>query len=108
MGGGKVQTICNYEVKKQGIKTKELDIRWNMFPMHKREMFGYNWQDGDDTTPFFVKYSYIWHYTGFGIEDRTKMMRLTWETYGANYTNYEEIKEGMLKGKTYDDIKGAG
>ena len=46
-GGGKVQTICNYEVQKQGIKTKELDIRWNMFPMHKREMFGHNWQDGD-------------------------------------------------------------
>ena len=89
-GGGKVQTICNYEVQKQGIKTKELDIRWNMFPMHKREMFGYNWQDGTDRTPFFVKYSYIWHFTGFGIEERTDMMRKTWEAYGDKYANYAE------------------
>ena len=102
-GGGKVQTICNYEVKKQGIKTKELDIRWNMFPMHKREMFGHNWQDGDDKTPFFVKYSYIWHYTGFGIEDRTKLMRETWDAFGANYTNYQEIDEKKLQPETYNE-----
>ena len=85
MGGGKVQTICNYEVQKQGIKTKEFDIRWNMFPMHKREMFSHNWQDGDDKTPFFIKYSYIWHFTGFPIEDRTRLMKDTWELVEKNY-----------------------
>ena len=53
-------------------------------------MFGYNWQDGDDKTPFFVKYSYIWHFTGFGIEQRTEMMRKTWEAYGDKYANYPE------------------
>ena len=66
-------------------------------------MFGYNWQDGDDTTPFFVKYSYIWHYTGFGIEDRTKMMRKTWDTFGANYTNYKEIDESKLQPEAYNE-----
>ena len=61
--------IMNY---KNTISKQKNYIRWNMFPMHKREMFGHNWQDGDDKTPFFIKYSYIWHFTGFPIEDRTK------------------------------------
>ena len=85
LGGGKVQTICNYEVKKQGIKTKEFDIRWNMFPMHKREMFSHNWQDGTDKTPFFIKYSWILHFTGFSIEDRTRTMKQTWDMVGYLY-----------------------
>ena len=71
--------------------------------MHKREMFGHNWQDGDDKTPFFVKYSYIWHYTGFGIEDRTKLMRETWDAFGANYTNYQEIDEKKLQPEAYNE-----
>ena len=56
-----------------------------MFSMHKREMFSHNWQDGDDKTPFFIKYSWIWHFTGFPIEDRTRIMRETWELVGKNY-----------------------
>ena len=62
MGGGKVQTLLNFELKKQGIKQKELPPIWNMFSMHKREMFSHNWQDGDDKTPFFVKYSQMQWY----------------------------------------------
>ena len=96
------------KLKNKVLKQKNWILDGICFQCTKEKCSDHNWQDGDDKTPFFVKYSYIWHYTGFGIEDRTKLMRLTWETYGANYTNYEEIKEGMLKGKTYDDIKGAG
>ena len=85
MGGGKVQTILNFELKKQDIEVKELPIVWNMLHMHKKEMFSHNWQDGDDKTPFFVKYSNIWHFTGFSIEDRINIMRQTWELFGKNY-----------------------
>ena len=85
MGGGKVQTILNFELKKQNIKVKELPIIWNMLHMHKKEMFSHNWQDGDDKTPFFVKYANIWHFTGFSIEDRINIMRQTWELFGKNY-----------------------
>jgi hypothetical protein len=90
MGGGKVQTLLNFELQKHDIKVKELSPQWNMFSMHKREMFRHNFQDGDDKTPHFVKRSWIWHYTGFPIEARTKLMRETWELFGTKYTNYEK------------------
>ena len=91
LGGGKVQTILNFELKKQGIKIKELPPIWNMFAMHKREMINYNWQDtdgriaGKDTTPHFIKYSWVWHFTGFPIEQRTQIMKQTWDLVGYLY-----------------------
>jgi len=84
-GGGKVQTILNYELQNHDIKVKELSSQWNMFAMHKKEMFNHNWQDGDDKMPFFIKYSWIWHFTGFPIEQRTDIMKQTWDLVGRNY-----------------------
>ena len=46
--------------------------------IHKKNMFTHNWQLNEDMTPFFIKYSYIWHFTGFPIEDRTKIMKQVW------------------------------
>ncbi len=84
-GVGKVQTLLNFEIQKQNVKIKELPPIWNMFSMHKREMFNHNWQDGEDKTPFFIKYSWLWHFTGFPIEDRTNIMKQTWEMVGDRY-----------------------
>ena len=84
-GVGKVQTLLNFELQKEAVKIKELPPTWNMFSMHKREMFNHNWQDGEDKTPFFIKYSWIWHFTGFPIEDRTNIMKQTWEMVGDRY-----------------------
>ena len=85
MGGGKVQTLLNFELQNHDIKVKELPPTWNMFSMHKREMFNHNWQDGEDKTPFFIKYSWLWHFTGFPIEDRTNIMKQTWEMVEDRY-----------------------
>ena len=86
MGGGKVQTILNFELQNHDIKVKELSPDWNMFSMHKREMFSHNWQDGDDKTPHFIKYSWILAFYRFSIEDRTRIMRETWEYSGRKNT----------------------
>jgi hypothetical protein len=85
MGGGRVQTVLNYELQNHDIKIKELSPIWNMLSMHKKEMFNHNWQDGNDKTPFFIKYSWIWHFTGFPIEQRTQVMKDTWDMVGSNY-----------------------
>ena len=84
-GVGKVQTLLNFEIQKQNVKIKELPPIWNMFSMHKREMFNHNWQDGEDKTPFFIKYSWLWHFTGFPIEDRTNIMKQVWEAIKGQY-----------------------
>ena len=84
-GGGKEQTIVNYQLKIEGFKRKFLSQSWNLLSMHKKQMFVHNWQLNEDSTPFFVKYGYIWHFTGFPVSDRVKLMKQTWQLFGDRY-----------------------
>lgn len=90
-GGGREQTLFNFLLQKNNYDINLLSPEWNMFSMHKKEMFSYNWQDtdggiaGKDTTPHFIKYSWVWHFTGFPIEQRTDIMKQTWDLVGKNY-----------------------
>ena len=84
-GVGKVQTVLNFMLEKENVKRKILPPTWNLFSIHKKNMFTHNWQLNEDMTPFFIKYSYIWHFTGFPIEDRTKIMKQVWEQFKQYY-----------------------
>lgn len=84
-GVGKVQTLLNLCLKKNGVKQKYFDDRWNLFSIHKKNMFTHNWQLNEDRTPFFVKYAYVWHFTGFPIESRTEVMKNVWEGFKHLY-----------------------
>lgn len=84
-GVGKVQTVLNFMLKKNNVKIKYLPPTWNLFSIHKKDMFKHNWQLNEDMTPFFIKYSYVWHFTGFGIEDRIKLMGQVWNQYKNYY-----------------------
>ena len=83
-GGGREQTIFNFTLKKMGIKPKILSPKWNLISMHKRGLFMNNFQF-QDNTPHFIKYGYIWHFTGFAIEDRIKVVNDTWNLIKQNY-----------------------
>jgi hypothetical protein len=48
-------------------------------------MFKHNWQLNLDTTPFFIKYAYVWHFTGFPIENRISIMKQVWDNFGHLY-----------------------
>ena len=54
--------------------------------LHRKELFSHNWQLNNDKTPFFIKYGYIWFFSGFpqrgGRED---MMKQTWDSIKGNY-----------------------
>ena len=78
-GGGKEQTLFNYHLQKGDYDINLIPPIWNLFSMHKTEMFSHNWQYGDNITPFFMKYGYVWHFTGFPIEQRETLMKQTWE-----------------------------
>ena len=84
-GGGREQTLFNYLLQINNYDVKLVPPIWNMFAMHKKEMFSHNFQDGDDKTPFFIKYSWVWHFTGFPIEQRTEIMKNTWTNTGDKY-----------------------
>ncbi len=98
-GGGKEQTILNYHLKKANFKRKFLTPSWNLLGMHKKQMFIYNWQLEDDKTPFFIKYGFIWHFTGFGIPDRITLMEQTWnllkDHYSLDSIKYDKILNSL-------------
>lgn len=75
---GKEQTILNLYLKKENVKKKYLDFRFNTMRLIKNDWLHYNWQLNEDKRPFFIKYSYIWHFTGCSIEERTQLMTQIW------------------------------
>ena len=81
---GREQTLFNYTLESLGVKRKILPPSWNLVNMHKKGMFDHNFQSSDKTAYFF-KYGYVWHFTGFPIEQREDMMRQTWEAIKGQY-----------------------
>lgn len=77
-GGGKEQTLLNFFLQQEKVEIELLNPGWNLLSIHKKNMFTHNWQLNKDRVPHFIKYAYIWHFTGFPIEDRTRIMK---ETY---------------------------
>ena len=81
---GREQTIFNFMLEKLNIKKKYLPLPWNMVGMHRKDLFFHN-NVLDDKTPYFLKYGILWHFTGFPIEDRIKIMGQVWDAFGGNY-----------------------
>lgn len=83
--GGKEQTLLNFVLQENNVPIRLLDPSWNLFSIHRKNMFTNNWQLQADPTNYFIKYGYIWHFTGFPIEDRIKIMEQTWNAVKHNY-----------------------
>lgn len=84
-GGGKEQTLLNFFLQKEQVEVELLDPSWNLLSIHKKNMFQHNWQLNQNKTPYFIDYAYIWHMTGFPIEDRVQVMKSTWEFIQNQY-----------------------
>lgn len=81
---GSDQTIINFLLQLTDTKQKILPCIYNQFGLLRKDLLHYNWQTGD-TTPFFIKTGYIWHFTGFSIEQRIKLMEQVWNNYKQFY-----------------------
>lgn len=84
LGGGREQTLLNYFVAKHKPNFKKLSPAYNLYHMPRKDFFSHNWQLGDKT-PFFIKYSKIWHFTGFPVEQRKTLMSQTWDLIKYDY-----------------------
>jgi lipopolysaccharide biosynthesis glycosyltransferase len=84
-GGGCDQTIINYLLVKEGINKRLLSPDWNLLHINRKEMFRHNWQLNEDDTPLFMKYSNVWHFTGFPVTDRINIMKQVWTKYRGYY-----------------------
>ena len=64
----------------------ELPPAFMLNHLYRFDWFSHNWQLGEDQTPFFIKYGYIWFYSGFPNRgDRYNLMQQTWELIKGNY-----------------------
>ena len=83
---GTDQTPLNYfiQMKNMDVNTS---IPWiyNVTHLHRKNIFSYNWQLNEDKTPFFIKHGYHWKFSGMAKDQRTNLMKQTWDIIGHNY-----------------------
>jgi hypothetical protein len=119
---GTEQTPLNYWLQICNIDLKtDLPIAFKLTHLHRKEMFGHNWQLNEDNTPYFIKYGYNWIFNGLPKHERPKIMKQVWDFVKHNYSNNildttvhkdthkfttsKKFKEDILKhfGKGYKD-----
>jgi len=92
--GGKEQTLLNFVLQSSNVDIELLSPEWNLLSIHKKNMFTNNWQlfpnqfvfDDERTWSHFMKYANVWHFTGFPIEDRVRVMQDVWNLIKTKYT----------------------
>ena len=54
--------------------------------LYRFDWFSHNWQLNIDKTPFFLKYGYIYFFSGFPNRgDRYNLMNQIWEAFKGQY-----------------------
>lgn len=100
---GTDQTPFNYWLQINNVDVNlDLPISFRLSHIHRKDMFGYNWQIDEDETPFFLKYSYVWQFNGFPKNQRTKVMSQVWKLIRHNYMlspNIDYILESIGEDK---------
>ena len=85
---GTEQTPLNYWLQKNEVEMNlDLPFTYKLTHMHRKQMFGYNWQLNEDRTPLFVKHAYNRVFNGIPKDQRTKVMMQVWDLVKHNYDN---------------------
>jgi len=84
---GTDQPVYNYMLQKYNIDVnRELPKEFMLTHLNRFDLLSHNWQLKEDSTTFFIKYGYIWFYSGFPNRgDRLNLMQQTWEMIKHNY-----------------------
>ena len=84
---GTEQTPLNYWLQINNIDVNiNLPMGFKLTHMHRKSLFGYNWQLNEDKTPFFIKYGYNWIFNGIPKDQRNNIMKQTWDFVKHNYS----------------------
>ena len=93
---GTEQTPMNYHLQMNNVDVNlDLPLPFKLTHLHRKELFSYNWQLNEDKTPFFLKYGYNCSFNGIPKEQRTNIMKQTWDMIKDNY-NYDELKNDKI------------
>jgi 23S rRNA U2552 (ribose-2'-O)-methylase RlmE/FtsJ len=94
---GTDQPIYNYLLQKNKINFKfELPNSFNINHMNRFSWFSHNWQLNENKTPFFIKYGYLWKFSGFDRKDRNHLMKQTWDVIKNKYNPLNEKYDKIL------------
>ena len=89
---GTEQTPMNYWLQTNNVDINiDLPLPFKLTHLQRKELFNHNWQLKEDTTPFFIKYGYNYSFNGIPKDNRTNIMKQTWDLIKENY-NHGEIK----------------
>lgn len=81
------QTCMNYWMQINNVDINlDIPVIYRMSHMHRKEVFGNNWQLNENLTPHFIKHSYVWMYNGTPKDSRTSMINQTWDLVKHHYT----------------------
>lgn len=79
------QTILNFELHKQEVEINYLPFPYNLSHLNQRRIY---------SNGFFLKYGYLWHFTGDGHSDyREEMMSQVWDLIEPCYEDKERGEE---------------
>ena len=89
---GTEQTPMNYWLQTNDVDINiDLPLPFKLTHLQRKELFNHNWQLKEDTTPFFIKYGYNYSFNAIPKDNRTNIMKQTWDLIKENY-NHDEIK----------------
>tara|TARA_Y100000816_G_scaffold102669_1_gene71576 strand:- start:530 stop:1885 length:1356 start_codon:yes stop_codon:yes gene_type:complete len=84
------QTPLNYWAQIKGMDLNFINtMLYRCSHLYRKEMLSYNWQLNEDNTPFFIKYPYVWMFSGFDKSQREPLMKKTWDLVNHFYTYNE-------------------
>ena len=86
VGKGTEQTPLNYWLQINNVEMNlTLPFVYKLTHIHRKDMFGHNWQLNEDKTPLFINHAYNWVFTGIPKDQRTHVMKQVWDLVKHNY-----------------------
>ncbi len=82
---GTCQTPLNYVVQMNNTEVNYLPNPYRVSHLPRKDLLTSNHQLNEDPTLFFIKYSYIWQFSGFDKRIRNKLMTQVWDLIKHNY-----------------------
>ena len=84
---GTDQPVYNYLLQIHNVNVvHKLPPPFMLNHLYRFDWFSHNWQLNKDKTPFFIKYGYIWFYSGFPARgERYNLMKQTWDAVKGMY-----------------------
>ena len=101
---GTEQTPLNYHMQMNNVEMNlDLPFTYKLTHIHRKEMFNYNWQLNEDKTPFFIKYGHVWGFSGLPKNQRTQIIKQTWDIVKDNYVSSNKKVKNILDEVSHKD-----